>query len=92
MCAGVLISGCAQPLPVGGLATMVKLPVSGSDMRSSKEGHANCFSVLGIFAAGDCSVEKAAKNGGIVQINTVDRTVANVLGIVGVYTTVVRGN
>ncbi|WP_275896919.1 TRL domain-containing protein [Helicobacter suis] len=45
-----------------------------------------------MFAAGDCSVEKAAKNGGIVQINTVDRTVANVLGIVGVYTTVVRGN
>lgn len=92
VCVGILISGCASPLPVGGLVTSVKLPVSGNDVRYSKEGHASCVSILSIFAVGDCSVGKAARNGGVVKIKMVDRKAFNFLGLFGKYTTIVQGD
>ncbi|WP_240451673.1 TRL-like family protein [Helicobacter sp. L8] len=94
VCAGVyiLISGCASPFPVGSLLTGVKLPVSGNGTPGAKTGEASCSSFLGLFAWGDCSVEKAAKAGGITTIKSVDRKVFNVIGLYGHYTTIVKGD
>ncbi|WP_104695629.1 TRL-like family protein [Helicobacter salomonis] len=91
-CAGILMAGCASPFPVGNLFTGVKLPVSGNGESGSKTGEASCGSILGLFAFGDCSVEKAAKEGGIKTIKSVDRKVFNVIGLYGHYTTIVKGD
>ncbi|MFC3847979.1 TRL-like family protein [Helicobacter baculiformis] len=92
ICAGLLITGCGTSIPVGGLYTGVKLPVSGKDAKYSKEGRAVCQSYLSIVALGDCSVEAAAKAGGITDIKVVDTKVENYLGFYGKYTTIVKGD
>ncbi|GMT38478.1 TRL family protein [Helicobacter bizzozeronii] len=92
VCVGILISGCASPLPVGAFFTGVKLPVSGNGDPGSKTGEASCNSILGIVAWGDCSVEAAAKAGDIKTIKSVDRKVTNIVGVYGHYTTIVRGD
>ncbi|GAA6777069.1 hypothetical protein HpBT085_11400 [Helicobacter pylori] len=52
--------------------------------------------VVGVFfslvATGNCSVEKAAKSGGVTKIKMVSRETNNFLGIVGKYTTIVQGD
>ncbi|GAA8647055.1 hypothetical protein Hpoki25_11440 [Helicobacter pylori] len=47
---------------------------------------------LGLVATGNCSVEKAAKSGGVTKIKMVSRETNNFLGIVGKYTTIVQGD
>ncbi|WP_104751090.1 TRL-like family protein [Helicobacter salomonis] len=92
-CAGILMAGCASmPQPVGSLFTEVSLPVYGTDAKASKTGEASCTSILGLIAFGDCSVAKAAKEGHISEIKSVDRKVMNILGIYGRYTTIVKGD
>ena len=88
----LLISGCATPYPTGVLYTGVKQGVGGSSVQYSKEGRAKCTSVLGIVASGDCSVEAAAKAGGIADVKLIDYEVKNILGLYGQYTTIVKGN
>ncbi|WQV07049.1 TRL-like family protein [Helicobacter pylori] len=92
VCLSVLISGCASSYPTGSLFTIVTVPVSGNDTQYSKEGRASCWSVFSLVAAGNCSVEKAAKSGGITKIKMVSREANNFLGIVGKYTTIVQGD
>ncbi|WRF47707.1 TRL-like family protein [Helicobacter pylori] len=91
-CLGVLMSGCASSSPTGALITMVTMPVSGNNAQYSKEGRASCWSFFSLVATGNCSVEKAAKSGGITKIKMVSRETNNFLGIVGKYTTIVQGD
>ncbi|WP_120945230.1 TRL-like family protein [Helicobacter labacensis] len=92
VCAGLLLVGCGTSIPVGALYTDVKVPVSGNGGHHSKRGEASCTSILSLIAMGDCSVETAAKAGGISNIKSVDRKVTNILGIYGRYTTIVKGD
>lgn len=76
--------------PTGLIYTETTIPVSGNGS-GTKTGTAECKSILSIVAIGDCSVETAAKNGGISQVQSVDAKVFNILGLYGTYTTVVKG-
>jgi len=58
---------------------------------SSKTGEAQCTSVLGMVAFGDCSIDTAKKNGGITKVNNVDWDVKNIMGIYGTYKVIVSG-
>jgi hypothetical protein len=57
-----------------------------------KEGKACAQSILGLVAQGDASVKAAARDGGITSITSVDHYTKNLLGIIGDYCTIVRGN
>jgi hypothetical protein len=57
-----------------------------------KKGTSSCNSVLALFAFGDCSVDEAAKDGGITEIHHVDWDARNFLGIYGTYELTVYGN
>ncbi|MBI1920511.1 MAG: hypothetical protein HYS23_05435 [Geobacter sp.] len=57
---------------------------------AKKVGTATCKGILG-FAAGDCSIEAAMKNGNITKIHHVDSDTKNVLGIYAEYTVKVFG-
>jgi hypothetical protein len=90
--------GCAFPLqqmPAGLLASDVTVPSWNSVAAptvGSKTGTSTCSAILGLFASGDASVKKAALNGGITKIMTVDTNTKAYLG--GLYwsvTTIVTG-
>ena len=89
-----VVSGCASALPQGVIYTGLKLPVAvtGADTAPMKTGKSSCTSVLILFATGDCSIEKAAKNGGITKVHHVDWDAKNFLGIYGSYTLTVYGD
>jgi hypothetical protein len=57
----------------------------------SKTGKSEAQSILGLVATGDNSVEKAASNGGIKKIYTIDWKVFNVLGVYAKFETHVTG-
>lgn len=88
-----MLAGCATSVPLGGLYTELKLPVTdtGNGGSGSKTGTAECMSVLSLVATGDCSIQAAKKNGGITKVNHVDWDARNILGIIGNYKTVVHG-
>ncbi|BCZ20068.1 hypothetical protein NHP190012_17100 (plasmid) [Helicobacter sp. NHP19-012] len=87
----LLIGACTSP--AGLLFNGSELPVSGKSAKYSKEGHATCMSFLWLIAGGNCSVKKAAEKGSITDIKMVDRKVITFpLGIMGIYTTIVRGD
>jgi len=90
--------GCAFPLqqmPAGLIASDVTVPSwnsVASPTVGSKTGKATCAAVLALFASGDASVKKAALNGGITKVMTVDTNTKAYLG--GLYwsvTTIVTG-
>jgi len=90
-----LLTGCAgnvgTPM-MGGLYTDATGPlVATGNAAGTKEGKAECKSILGAVATGDCSIEAAAKAGGITQISHVDTQFNNILGIIATRTTIVRG-
>jgi len=98
LCAAVslaLLSGCAGTGAVavnGFLYSDVKGPqLVTASTAASKTGEATCTSILGAIATGDCSIEAAAKAGGITEISTVDTKVENILGLYATRTTIVRG-
>jgi len=79
------LSGCLsapfQP-PTGMFAeTTAPLSTEGNWDIGSKMGEASSFSVLGIYASGDCSISAAAQNGGLKKICHVDYRYSNFLGI-----------
>ncbi len=87
-----LVMGCATPFPTGSIYTGVTMPSAASgNVISAKQGTAECISVLGLVAVGDCSIDAAARAGGITRISHVDFKAKNVLGVYGQYTTIVRG-
>ncbi len=78
----VTLSSCSLTLPV----TATSNPVG------SKVGTATATGYLGVlFFDQDASIKKAAKNGGITKISTVDINRKDVLGIVVTYETIVTG-
>ncbi len=88
----LILSGCATgPVPgmlytdveVGQTATVYKQP--------TKRGEACASSILGLVATGDASINTSRKNGGIVQISTVEVTHWSILGLYTKYCTIVHG-
>ena len=79
------LTGCTtapfQP-SVGAMYTDTKAPLQldydNTDL-GHKVGSADTISVLGLVAAGDCSIQAAAKNGGIRTIKHADYKFVNVL-------------
>ncbi|MFR9651801.1 MAG: TRL-like family protein [Rikenellaceae bacterium] len=91
--AAVVTSCASVKTPLGGAFYMnVKdgLAVT-SNTGSSKVGTATAKGYVGLYAAGDASIEAAAKNGGITTIHHVDYHSTSLLGIINTYTTVVYG-
>jgi len=89
----LFLTGCATSMPMGGLYTELKLPVTatGEGVKNLKMGKAECTSVLSLVAIGDASIEAAKQNGGITKVSHVDWEAKNILGIIGTYRCVVYG-
>ena len=94
-CTAVLAAGCisAPFKPPMGLYSEVSAPLSteGPIQIGPKSGEATEKTILGLVATGDCSIQAAAKNGGLKRINHVDYRYKNILGIVQETTVVVYG-
>jgi hypothetical protein len=88
-----LLSGCATPYPMGSIYTDLSLPVAATSNTAvaPKMGTSESTSILALIAIGDNSIETAARAGGIKKIYYVDHKVKNILGVYGVYTTIVYG-
>lgn len=93
--AAVVATGClsAPFKPPMGLYSEVSAPLSteGPIQTGTKTGEATAKTILGLVATGDCSINTAAKNGGLRKINHVDYRYKNILGIVQETTVVVYG-
>jgi len=73
------------PTPAGGIVTSVKGPAQhlavavDANADGSLKGESSNCAVLGLFAFGDGSVDKAMKNGGLTKVHHVDHQVFSVL-------------
>lgn len=82
LAAVAMLSSCSLTLPV----TATSNPVG------SKVGTATATGYLGVlFFNADASIQKAAKNGGITRISTVDIKQTSILNLVVTYETIVTG-
>jgi hypothetical protein len=78
-----IVASCSITVPV----TATSNPVG------RKVGTAKATGYLGyIFLNADASIKKAAQNGGITKISTVDIKQTNLLGIIVTYETIVTGD
>ena len=88
-------AGClsAPFQPPSGVVSVTTAPLSteGNWDVGSKKGEASSFSVLGLYASGDCSIATAARNGGLKKIGHVDYEYLNVIGIWQKATVIVYG-
>ena len=79
------VAGClsAPFQPPSGVVSVTKAPLSteGNWDVGSKKGESSSFSVLGLYASGDCSIAAAARNGGLKKIGHVDYEYVNIIGI-----------
>lgn len=99
--AAAILSGCGSfvaPVipPTGGAYTHIAGPLDldshNGKQIGPKKGEASSGAWLGFWATGDCSIEAAARSGGIKNINHVDYHYENVLwGFRSNFTTVVYG-
>ncbi|MFT5032688.1 MAG: hypothetical protein ACI9OO_000619 [Bacteroidia bacterium] len=91
----VFATGCASvtsPVGYAGIFTSVNGPVALTEnVGSRKTGEACASNVLGLFASGDASIDKARRNGEIAKISTVDHSSLSVLFIYSKYCTIVKG-
>jgi hypothetical protein len=79
----LLLSSCAITLPVNATSNEV-----GSKVGMSKAtGYLNV-----LWFDQDASIQKAAKQGGITKISTVDLKQTNMLGVIQTYECIVTGN
>jgi len=71
---GFVVSGCAvMPYAPGfGYSSYQGPIVSTGKATGTKVGTATCVNYVGVYMAGDCSIEAAAKAGEITKVNTVD--------------------
>jgi hypothetical protein len=58
---------------------------------ATKEGKACAQTIMGLVATGDASLAAAKAAGGITTVSTVDHSAKSVLGIVGDWCTIVKG-
>lgn len=91
LCLLFFVAGCASFYPAGVFTTSGKMGVQDNGGSTAKEGRACMRSILGLVASGDASIQTAKANGNIKKVSTIDYEVENLLGIVGEYCTVVRG-
>jgi len=88
-----LAAGCARApvMPPSGLIfNNQKAPMFSGPATGSKTGVATAYSAFGLVGWGDCSIEAAARAGGITQIRHVDYQTKNILGYQE-FTTIVKG-
>lgn len=92
--ASLMVTGCATPFPLGVIYTKVTLPgaLGNSELQYSKTGTASCYSIIGVIASGDASINAACHSAGITKVSWVSYSVNNILGAYGVYTTTVYGD
>lgn len=97
VCVG--IAGCYSTpvMPPGGWAIAnIKAPLSADNFKVSvettKTGLAMVENYLGLISIGDCSIETAAKQGGIKTIEYADYEYFNVLGVYQKFTIKLHGN
>ena len=92
--AGIMLSGCATPYPMGFVYTEIKSPAGIGDggVSYTKVGMSKATSILGIVATGDAGIKAACENGNISKIKFVEYESKNILGIYGEYTTKVYGD
>ncbi len=83
--------GVGAPV-TGVLYTEAWGPVQAGSSVGTKEGQSCAQSVLGLVATGDASIKAAARAGGITRIASVDHYTRNILGVLGEFCTIVRGN
>ncbi len=78
---------------MGGFYSEVTAPLSteGPIQTGTKSGEASSKSILGLVATGDCSIQAAARNGGLKKIDHVDYRYKNILGILQETTVIVYG-
>ena len=87
-----LLMGCVGAQgPTFGIYSDVKGPITGTKIGSPKTGEACSQHWFGVVALGDASIEKAAANGGIKHIDSVDYTMKNLV-VIGKFCTIVRGS
>jgi hypothetical protein len=96
LCAAVaFLSGCAAFVhtPVRGLIfTAVEGPINATaSQANTKRGSACAWSLLGLVALGDASINEAKSNGQIREVSSVDHESFNILGVFATFCTVVRG-
>ncbi|MBX3728337.1 MAG: TRL-like family protein [Candidatus Sumerlaeia bacterium] len=93
----VLTTGCYQaPVmpPVGWVYSEFTAPLDYDQETSlvgERAGRASSMSILGLVALGDCSINTAARQGGITTLHGADYEFFNVLGVYQKFTVVVRG-
>lgn len=81
---GLFLTSCAVTLPVSATSN----EVGGNKVGMSKAtGYLNV-----LWFDQDASIQKAAKQGGITEISTVDLKKTNLLGIIQTYECIVTGN
>ena len=81
-CAAAFLSSCSLTLPVNATSNPV----------GSKVGKAKATGYLGfLFFNQDASIKKAAQNGGISKISTVDIKTTQILNLLVTYETIVTG-
>tara|TARA_B100001094_G_C17918678_1_gene664839 strand:+ start:215 stop:487 length:273 start_codon:yes stop_codon:yes gene_type:complete len=79
----LFLTSCAVTLPVNATSNEV----------GNKVGMSKATGYLNVLWFGqDASIQKAAKQGGITKISTVDLKQTNVLGIIQTYECIVTGN
>jgi hypothetical protein len=78
---------------VGIVVTTAQGPINATNFdQSARTGTSCAYSVLGLFAWGDASINAAKNAGQIKQVASVDFDTTNVLATFGSFCTVVRGN
>jgi len=98
--ASSVLTGCytysAPVIPPQGYAfTNISAPldtqVEGTRV-GSRTGKAHSVAILGLFAFGDASVEAAAQEGDLSQVDHLDYEFLNILGVYQKFTTVATGS
>lgn len=77
--------------PPGMVFTYNKIATSGKTINAPKTGQACSYRILGLVAAGEASVAKAASDGGITNIATIDKSNLGILSIFIKSCTIVTG-
>ncbi len=89
-----VFSGCAfAPVvpPRGMMFNDQQAPLFGGRSTGSQKGEASAHNVMMLVGWGDCSIDTAAKNGGIKLIKNVDYGMFNIFIFYQRFTTVVYG-
>ena len=87
------MTSCGSVGLVGAVYTGYTEPAAvTSNELGSKVGQASAISVLGVAAAGDAGINKAAKQAGITKVSHVDKKTFSVLGVFTKVTYTVYGN